>query len=96
MKNIGKFDVYDFLAILLKLYWLSFEKHFEALAAHGSCNMTSSRQRLNKNLRFSEVFRACLKFVPDIHFHEMLHDVELTFITKNFELLNFGHFNLVH
>ena len=32
VKNIGKFDVYDFLAMLLKLCWLSFEKHFKALA----------------------------------------------------------------
>ena len=44
VKNIAKFYVYDFLAVLLKFYWLTFKQKFMALAALGSCHVTSSRQ----------------------------------------------------
>ena len=55
MKGIDKFYAYDFLAILLRFHWLTCTKNFKALAALGSCHLTSSRQWVNENLQFSRL-----------------------------------------
>ena len=52
LKNISKFYAYDFLAMLLKHFWLTFRKICKALASLGSCHVTSFQQGLNKNLQF--------------------------------------------
>ena len=45
VKNIGKYYAYDYLAMLLKFYWLNFEKKCQ----DSSCpsHMTSSRHGIN-------------------------------------------------
>ena len=53
VRNKGKFYAYDFLDMLLEYYWLTFEKHFKALTALGTCHVTSFGQGLNENLQFS-------------------------------------------
>ena len=50
VKSIGEFYAYDLLAMLLKFYWLPFEKKFKSVAAIGSCHVTSSEQGVNKIL----------------------------------------------
>ena len=53
MKKIGKFHAYTFLSMFIEFFWLTSKKRFMALAALGSCHVTSSRQGLIKLWRFS-------------------------------------------
>ena len=48
-----KLYAYDFLGLLLKFYSLTLKKKFMALAALGSCHVTSSQQGVNENLQLS-------------------------------------------
>ena len=52
VKNIGKLYAYDFVYVN-KILLANFLKKFMALAALGSCHVTSSRQGVNENLQFS-------------------------------------------
>ena len=50
VKNISILYAYDFLTLSLKFYQLTFSRIIKALAALGSCHVTSSRQGVNENL----------------------------------------------
>ena len=82
MENIGEFYAYDVLTILLKFYWLTFEKNLKALTALGSCHVSSSRQGVNKTAIF-EVFRAYLREFS-ISFHEIFMVIRSFGRHKNF------------
>ena len=60
---------YEFLAMFLKFYWLTFNENLKALATLGTCWVTSYRQGVNENLRFSRSLEYTLESF--IFFHEI-------------------------
>ena len=76
MRNIGKVNAYDFLTLNI----------FKALAAPGSCQVTSSRPGVNENLRFSRfldhISRGFLIFFDEIFMVARTYRVLVTDISK--------------